>query len=471
MKHAYIPLILTCSLCGLSACKEKPQLNSAPVSKNTTEISTQEQNTHIETPEEVKKRKQEAEKKQRQAAATILEQAIEINRKEIFTLEDAKAKGVEIKCSKEDAQLLLHIIINHDERDENGNLCWGSNTIGTALVACVMLGIAAELDSEICELVFATLTEHATKIEPKLLDELLDRITKTDIKNLNSKLNALAEKLAPKEHADILTIIWSFKIRVASMEDASAVIALFQTESLDRNLLAALCAYTVRLIKNTDNEEEKAALVKLIWDTVKGDEDKLGDKSIMHLLAYTCQPDALAYYKGKMEDKKNWKKYCPFFAAWHSDDIAAYLCELRSTCGPDEEKQADIIDMTIMRVLTQDRERSAEEAILFLTMAYDDFFADTSALQELIEKDETRTPEEEEEYQRLKKVVKRQTQVVEYLGNCCNTYYDWVDAVLNKIDEECNKANSYLHRKLSNAVKKARKKIQENETRMNQIRN
>ena len=470
MKHAYIPLILTCSLCGLSACKEKPQLNSAPVSKKTTEISTQ-QNTPIETPEQAQKRKQEAEKKQRQAAAAILEQAIEINRKEIFTLEDAKAKGVEIKCSKEDAQLLLHIIINHDERYENGNLCWGPDSIGTARVACVMLGIAAELDSEICELVFATLTEHATKIEPKLLDELLDRITKTDIKNLNSKLNALAEKLAPKEHADILTIIWSYKIRVASLEDSTAVIEFLQTEGLDKNLLTAVCAYTFEHIKNIDSAEEKAEFSKLIWDTVKGDEDRLGNPSIMRMLAYTCQPDALEYYKGKMENKDNWKKYSPFFAAWQNDDIVAYLCQLRSQCAPDDEKHAKIIDITLMRVFTQDRERSVEEAMQFLAMAYDDFFADTTALQELIEKDETRTPEEEEEYQRLEKIVKQQTQVVESLGNYCKAYYDWVDAVLNKIDEECNKANSYLHRKLSNAIKKARKEIQENETRMNQIRN
>ena len=36
----------------------------------------------------------------RKAAASVLNRAIEINQKEVFTMEDAKAKGVNIKCSK-----------------------------------------------------------------------------------------------------------------------------------------------------------------------------------------------------------------------------------------------------------------------------------------------------------------------------------------------------------------------------------
>ncbi len=374
---------------------------------------------------------------------------------------------MEIKCSQEDAKLLLHIIVNHDERDENGNLCRGPDTIGTARVACVMLGIAAELDPAICEMVFTTLAEHATKMEPQLLDELIDRLTKANIKNINSKLNALADKLDIKEHADILTIIWSYKIRVASLEDSTAVIEFLQTEGLDKNLLTAVCAYTFELIKNIDSAEEKAEFSKLIWDTVKGDEDRLGNQSIMRMLAFSCTPEALEYYKGKMSDTKNWKKYAFFFGSWQNDDIAAYLCELRSQCAPNDEKYVKIIDITLMRVFTQDRERSVEEAMQFLATVYDDFFADTTALQELIEKDETRTPEEEKEYQRLEKVVKRQTQVVESLGNYCKAYYDWVDAVLNKIEEGCNNADSYLHKVLSKTVKEARKRIQENEAKTN----
>ncbi|MBR7109539.1 MAG: hypothetical protein IKC90_05830, partial [Akkermansia sp.] len=224
-----------------------------------------------------------------------------------------------------------------------------------------------------------------------------------------------------------------------------------------------VCAYTFELIKNIDSAEEKAKFSKLIWDTVKGDEDRLGNQSIMRMLAFSCTPEALEYYKGKMSDTKNWKKYAFFFGSWQNDDIAAYLCELRSQCAPNDEKYVKIIDITLIRVFTQDRERSVEEAMQFLATVYDDFFADTTALQELIEKDETRTPEEEKEYQRLEQVVKRQTQVVESLGNYCKAYYDWVDAVLNKIEEGCNNADSYLHKKLSNTVKKARKRIQENE--------
>ena len=404
-------------------------------------------------------------KAKRDAAAAVLNRAIEINKKEVFTLEDAKEKGVEVKCSQEDAKLLLHVIINHDERDENGNLCWGPDTVGTALQACVLLGIASELDPAICEMVFTTLAEHATKMEPKLLDELLDRLTKTDIKKLNTKLNALADKLDIKEHADVLTVIWTYKVRLANMKDKDRVMKLIKTKDLDGDLLKAVCAYTFELIKNTDSAEEKAAFGKLIWDTVKGDEDRLGNQSIMRMLAYTCQPDALEYYKGKMEDKENWKKYSPFFAAWQDDEIAGYLNELRKQCGPDDEKKANIIDTTIMRVLTQNRERSVEDAKKLLALAYDDFFADTTGLQDLIVKDTDRTPEEEEEYQRLLRVVALQAKVVENLASYCKEYYDWVDVILNEIEAECDKANSQPHRKLRGSIRKARKEIQEAATK------
>ena len=412
-----------------------------------------------------KERKLEDLKKKREAAADVLRRAIKITQEEIFTLEDAKNKGVTIVCSPEDADLLLHIILNHDEKDDNGRLCWGPDTIGTALQGCVLLGIASEQDPAICEKVFTTLAEHATKIEPVLLDELLDRLTKTEIKNLNRKLNALADNLGIKEHADLLAIIWGYKARRASMKDKQRVIHLIKTKDLDGNLLNAVSAYTFALIKNTDSAEEKAAFGKLIWEAIKGDEDRLGNQSIMRMLAYTCQPDALEYYKGKMENKDNWKQYSHFFGAWHGDEIASYLNELRSTCGPDDEKKANIIDTTIMRVLTQDRERSVEEAIQLLTMAYEDFFADTTALQDLYEKDTDRTPEEEAEFHRLSKVVEQQTRVVQNLACYCKEYYDWVEVLLDKIAEDCDKANSQQHRKLKVTIRKARGVIKEAETR------
>ena len=480
-KSTYIPLLLILSLCSLNSCKEKKHTSHSPAGERTEEKNTHPETqvntaasapteakiTLQETVEEAQKRKLDALKKKREAAVDVLHRAIKINQEEIFTLEEAKNKGVTIVCSPEDADLLLHIILNHDEKDDNGHLCWGPDSIGTARVACVMLGIAAKHDPAICEKVFTTLAEHATKMEPVLLDELLDRLTKTDIKNLNRKLNALADNLGTKEHADVLAIIWGYKVRLASIKDKDRVMRLIKTKNLDADLLDAVSAYTFELIKSTDNKEEKSALGEQIWEAVKNDESSLNNQAFMRMLAYICQPDALEYYKGKMEDKENWKQYSPFFAAWQNDDIVAYLCELRSQCAPDDEKHAKIIDITLMRVFTQDRERSVEEAMQFLAMAYDDFFADTTALQELIEKDETRTPEEEEEYQRLEKIVKQQTQVVESLGNYCKAYYDWVDAVLNKIEEECNNADSYLHKKLSNTAKKVRKLIQENEARTN----
>ncbi|MBQ9094872.1 MAG: hypothetical protein IJY53_00875, partial [Akkermansia sp.] len=400
----------------------------------------------------------------RKAAASVLNRAIEINQKEVFTMEDAKAKGVNIKCSKQDAELLLHVIINHDERDENG-LCWGPDTVGTAMNACVLLGIASEQSADICNMVFKTLADNATKMHPELLDELLDRLTKTNIKGLNKKLNALAKPLNPKDDASVLTVIWTYKERLATKKDVDKVLDIIKLKDVDADLNNAMRAYMLSLFKKMDKMEDRQAIGKQIWDIVKDDEDKLGTQNIMRMLAFSCTPEALEYYKGKMADTKNWKKYGYFIGNWQEDEIAAYINkELAPMCG-DDEKLSNTVDSMLMKVLTQDRPRSVEDAKALLNLAYDDFWTDTSGMQDaLIKLDEN--PDDatlQAEYDKLDRVFRQKEKVIKNLANC-KEYHDWVDAILNDIEAECNKThNSQRHNKLAAQVERVRNEIKENE--------
>ena len=400
----------------------------------------------------------------RKAEKDILYRAIEINQKEVFTLEDARSKNVDIKCSKQDAELLLHIILNYDEKDETGYNRWGDNPVGTAKFACVLLGLASEQSPDICNMVFKTLADNATKMHPELLDELLDRLTKTNIKKLNSKLNALAKPLSPKDDAEVLTVIWTYKERLATKKDVDKVLDILKLKELDGGLDNAMRAYMLSLFKKMDNMDDRTAIGKQVWDISKGNDDKLGSQNIMRMLAFSCVPEALTYYKGKMEDTKNWKKYGYFFGSWQQDEIVTYLNELRGVAG-DDEKLANTIDSIIMKVLTQDRPRSVEDAKNLLNMAYDDFNTDTSRMQELIIKlDEN--PEDtaaQEEYDKLDRIFIQKERVIKNLANC-KEYHDWIDAILNDIEAECNAThNSQRHNKLAKQVNQTREKIKENE--------
>lgn len=406
--------------------------------------------------------------KDREKIKAVLYRAIDINQKEIFNLEDAKAKNVDIKCTKEDADLLLHIILNHDETDETGNLRYGPNTVGTAMHACVLLGIASELDSKICNQVFKTLAANATKMHPELLDELLDRLTKSNIKNLNKKLNELAKPLNPKDDAEVLTVIWTYKERLATTKDVDKVINYLKIKDLDGNLNNAMRAYMLSLFKKMDDMGKKQEIGKQIYDIVKGDEDKLGTQNIMRMLAFSCVPEALEYYKGKMSDKKNWQKYSYFFGSWQQDDIVSYIKELRGTCNEDDEAEAKYIatmDAVIMKVLTQDRARSIEDAKKLLNDAYSDFNADTSRMQELlIAVDEN--PDDataQAEYDKLNRIFLQKEKVVKNLASC-KEYHDWIDAILNDIEAECNATHgSHRHNQLARLVETTRNTIKENE--------
>lgn len=403
--------------------------------------------------------------------AAVLNRSIEITQKEIETLDDARSKGVDVKCSKQDAELLLHIILNHEEKDEFGNLRYGPNTVGTAKNACVLLGLASEQNPDICNMVFKTLAANATKMHHELLDLLLERLVKANIKGVNKKLDALAKTLKPGNDDEVLSVIWKYKELRATPKDAPKVIALLKGKNLDKELENTLRAYMLSLFKKMDDTAAKQQIGEDIFNAVKGNEERLASQNLMRMLAFSCAPQALEYYKGKMEDKQNWRKYTYFFGSWQNDDIVPYLAQLRDTCDDSKEGQklSGMMDTTIMKVLTQDRERDTEDAKKLLRVAFDNFDAPTTDYNEVLEKYDGENALKEGDagyeentarYKELEKIFLQRERVIKNLANCSS--HEWIEAIFTDMEKDCDAVNSPKHRQLANLIRKTRKEIEQN---------
>ena len=405
--------------------------------------------------------------KQQALIAEVLNRSISITQLEIETLDDAKSKGVDVKCTEEEAEMLLHIILNHDERDETGGPRYGADSVGVAKNACVLLGLASEQNSEICDMVFKTLAENSTKMHHELLDLLLERLVKTNIKGLNKKLDALAKPLKPGKDDELLVVIWKYKELRATPKDAPRVIELLKLKNLDKQLENTLRAYMVSLFKKMDDAAAKQAIGEQIFDAVSGNADRMDSQNLMRIFGFACSEKARDYYKGKMKDESKWSKYGYFFGSWQSDDIVPYLTELRDSTS--DEKKQSTIDNVIMRVLTQDRERTPEEARQLLRVAYKNFDAPTSDYNEVLEKCDGESPLKEGDpgyaeaharFDELKRLFKQRDRLLENLKNCSE--HEWIEAILTDLEKDCEAANSQEHRRLANKISKIRKEIKDN---------
>lgn len=397
----------------------------------------------------------------------VLNRSIAITQQEIETLDDAKSKGVNVKCTVEEAELLLHIILNHDERDEFGGLRYGPDTVGTAKNACVLLGLASEQNSKICNMVFKTLAENSTKMHHELLDLLLERLVKTNIKGLTKKLDALAKTLKPGKDDEVLAVIWKYKELRATTKDVPKVIELLKLKKLDKDLENTLRAYMVSLFKKTAEADTKKDIGEQIFDAVSSNKERMDSQNLMRIFGFACSPKALEYYKEKMKDQANWNKYGYFFGSWQSDDVVPYLAELRDSCT--DEKKQRTIDSVIMRVLTQDRERDADAARTLLRTAFNNFDAPTTDYNDVLEKCDGENPLKEGDagyeeaharFAELKNLFKQRDRLLENLKNCSE--HEWIEAILSDLEKDCAAANSPEHRRLANKITKVRKEIKEN---------
>lgn len=392
----------------------------------------------------------------------------------VSTLAEAKAVGADVSLTEEEANSIIYIVLHFDERTEHGHNRFGKDPKGTAKMACVLLGIAAENNNKICDTVFKTLADNATEMDSDLLRFLLNRLTKADIPKLRSKLNSLAKPLNAKDHGEVLAVIWDYKSRVCSEKDVDVIIDLLKQDKQPDKLLAAIRQYIVTLYKVKVHEEDKKAQIgEKIFAAIKSNDELLGTQHMMRILGMSCSTSAKAYYLKKLENKKDWRKYSYFLGQWHNDDIIPEIIALRDGCDENDakdKKNAEMMDTAIMMVLTQNRDRDTDKAKELLRLAYDSFDEDTSGIQALLDyvdnennKSAADYQEKVDEYNRLEKILNQKKRVIKRLSTHVAAKYEWVDAILDDIESECARVeNSINHNELSQMVTNAREAINKN---------
>ena len=317
----------------------------------------------------------------------LLLRAQEINQKGVETVADAKAKGVDVTCSRKDAKALLEVVVDPFVKGETGQPLYGNAPEGVAQNACLLLGLAAEQDEEICKVVFDTLGKKCDKIKPSLFKWQLQRLAVSDTKDLNAKFRKLAAAVNEKpdwnKKTEILSYIWECMGLRVTEKDVPEILALLADEKTDGRLTNNLSICLDNILEMMDDPAEKAKI---------GDEifTKLSEKNRRNMaptLAKCCSPKALEFYKNELKDRKTWKRGAglTFISYWGNDDIIDYAMELKEI-AKDDESDSRQVNEVIGTIFRQNRDRSDAEAQKLLDIYFGNVFVDTTKLQDVINK-------------------------------------------------------------------------------------
>lgn len=393
----------------------------------------------------------------------ILRRALEINKKGIESLSDARSKNVDVSCNKDEAQKLLSIVVNPYAKDDKGVPAYGGNPDGVAQLACLLLALASESDPAIDKLIFDTLNVHAQQIKPAHYRWLIQRMAISNNKGINSKFRKLADNVSKQpqwnKKGEVLSYIWEAMGLRVSKKDVPDIVSLLKDEAMDNQLAGALAKCLDNILLMTDDMAEKQKLGDEIFTALP---EKYRGK-MLGSFGRACSPKALAYYKKRAEDTKNWRIDQEFFANYYSDDIIPYLQELQQKAG-DDAKLAKTIEMTIRSVVAQNRDRSPEEADKLLSLVFDKLNADTSAWDEILNKTDPDAAafvgEDSPEYEKLMEQRKELETCREQKRVLINTLsgmhnYKWVT---NLLDSYAKDADSDI----AIAAKRAREAVDRN---------
>lgn len=393
--------------------------------------------------------KREATKARVEATNAILKRAFEINKQQIETYADAQAKGVDVQCSKEDAQCLLDMVVDPFAKDEYGRQAYGASPKQTAQLACLLLAIASEMDSSIDNMIFSTLDKNAAKMDADLFRTLLQRMAVSDNKGINAKFRKLADSVAAKpkwpKKSLVLSYVWeSMGLRVSG-KDIPDIVNLLKSDDLDGTLANALIVCLNNIITLEDDDAKKQELGDQIFDVLP---EKYREQ-MQPTLGRACSPKALEFYKSQCESPDNWHGSELFFANYHNDDILPYLMELKEQAQQAVDEAGDdkgaakkaaaylrTAEFMIAGVVKQNRDRNVEDAEKLIAMVYDKLNVADDASEEELDASYT-----------------QKKQLVNTLVNMND--YPWVVAQLNKLYED-NDAE------ISMAAKKALERVKEN---------
>ncbi len=405
---------------------------------------------------------------------TLLRRAQDINMKGVENMADAAKKGVNVTCSMEDAKALMEVVVDPYVKGENGKPRYGARAEGVAMNACLLLGLAAEKDTAIRDMIFDTMGKECTKIKPVLFNWLLQRIAISDADGVNTSLKKLSKVVADKKTAKpwkdqgkILSHIWEcIGLRVTE-GDVKEIVDLLKTDLAEGPLAQNLCNCLDNILMMMDDADAKAAVGDEIFSTMP--EKLRKNNAMVATLARACSPKALEYYKQELSTAKGWSGAAPgILGSWGSDDILEYVMEQKETYSDDKAILSCINDI-IGTILKQDRPRTQEQADKLIAMSFKDAFADTSGIKAIIFKtdpesieyigdDSPELPALKEKQKELETLRKQKTILIKILGSMSD--HDWVVNTLKKYaadkDEEvAYEAERAIEKTHTNAVNAA----------------
>ena len=409
---------------------------------------------------------------------TLLRRAQQINMQGVENQADAQKKKVDVSCSMDDAKALMEVVVDPFVKGENDKPRYGARAEGVAQNACLLLGLAAENNDAIRDMIFDTMGKNCTKITPTLFHWLLQRIAISDAKGVNTGLKKLSKVVANKKTAkpwtkktQILSYIWEcIGLRVTA-DDTKEILDLLKSDIADATLAPNLCNCLDNVLMMMEDADAKAALGDDIFTNMP---DKLrSNPTMVATLARACSPKALEYYKAQLvSDGKGWAGVSPiFFGSWGSDEILDYVMEQKEANAGNAKALASINDV-IGTILKQDRKRSVEDAEKLLNTCFKEPFADTSRIQDLVNKTDAdstlyvgdSSPDLEklkEELATLEKLRKQKIQIIRMLGGLCD--HEWVTSILKKYMADKDDAVLY-------EAEKALQKTQANTINNNRMR-
>ena len=333
--------------------------------------------------------KQERVQQHRDYIKSVLLRAQDINQKGVDTLADAKAKGVDVTCSRKDAKALMEVIVDPFVKSETGSNLYGPDPIKTVgYTSCLLLGLAAESDAEICKYIFDIVSKKCDKIDSGLFRWLLQRIAVAGNNEVNVHLRKLAEAVNAKPNwatkTKALAAVWEcIGLRIGK-NDVPELISILSDEKTDKQLANTLSICLDNVLRMMDDSEkaEKVSIGNQIFD---GLSEKLrGD--CCTIMAKACSDKALAHYKSELSDLSGWNNTnLTFISYWGDDDILDYVLELQQKAKGSADHEADI-KLVISTIFRQNRERSDADAEKILKLFCEQPFADTSKVQDLINK-------------------------------------------------------------------------------------
>ncbi len=310
----------------------------------------------------------------------VLRRAQKINQQNIETLSQAKEKNVNVKCTMAEAKFLMKIVVDPAMKDDEGKPLFGGHPDGVAQLACMLLSIASEENADICKYVFERLNKDAAKIKSVTYRWLVQRLATADIKGINEKLRKLADQIAGKsakklrQRDDLLSYIWeSMGLRVTS-EDIPALIEILKKPDTANGLIRTISICLDNIIEMEESPDKKKELGDQIFDAVP-------EKTRAYLVTTfgkSASPKALAYYKQRASDKKNWNTDKDYFASYSQDDIVAYLQQELMPLAADDARNKKLVESMVAGVLRQNRDRTPEDAHKLIKLVYDQIDEDTS---------------------------------------------------------------------------------------------